>query len=85
MTTARAGNLTAIFGVCAEFGADELRVMLLAAQGLAVGRKASGPLGIRGDWRDWRKDASDELLDTSAHLTTEVAEGRFVPLFPPPS
>jgi hypothetical protein len=55
-----------------ELGADELRVVLLVAQRLAVGRKAYGPLDIKGDRRDWRHEASEEALDCAVYLAAET-------------
>ena len=57
---------------CAELGDDELRVVLLVAKRLAMGRKAYGPLDIKGDARDWQHEASEEALDCAVYLAAET-------------
>jgi|HubBroStandDraft_2_1064218.scaffolds.fasta_scaffold47142_4 hypothetical protein len=57
---------------CAELGDDEVRVVVLVAKRLAVGRKCYGPLDIKGDPRDWRHEASEELLDGCVYLAAET-------------
>jgi hypothetical protein len=56
----------------AGLGEDELRVVVLVAKRLAMGRKAYGPLDIKGDRRDSRYEASEELLDGCVYLAAEM-------------
>jgi hypothetical protein len=51
---------------------DEVRVVLLIAKRLVVGRKAYGPLDIHGDRRDWHHEASEEALDCAVYLACET-------------
>jgi hypothetical protein len=51
---------------------DEVRVVLLIAKRLVVGRKAYGPLDIQGDRRDWGHEASEEALDCAVYLAAET-------------
>jgi hypothetical protein len=57
---------------CAELGDDELRVVVLVAQRLAMGRKCYGALDIQGDRRNWRHEASEEALDCAVYLAAET-------------
>ena len=57
---------------CAELGDDELRVVLLVAKRLGVGRSCYGPLDIKGDARNWRHEASEEALDCAVYLACET-------------
>jgi len=61
--------------VLAELGDDELRVVVLVAKRLAIGRTCYGPLDIKGDTRDWRHEASEELLDGCVYLAADVLRG----------
>jgi hypothetical protein len=56
----------------AALGDDEVRVVALVAKRLAIGRKCYGPLDIKGDRRDWRHEASEELLDGCVYLAAET-------------
>ena len=62
-------ELAAVLG---QLGDDEARVVLLVARRLAMGRKAYGPLDIRGDRRNWRHEASEEALDCAVYLAAET-------------
>lgn len=53
-------------------GADEVRVLVAIAQRLATGRKAYGPLDIRGDARDLKREAIDEALDLAVYVSCEL-------------
>jgi len=55
-----------------KLGDDEVRVVLLVAKRLAMGRKAYGPLDIKGDARDWQHEASEEALDCAVYLACET-------------
>jgi len=69
MNTPEAADIAAAL---AMLGRDELKVVLLVARRLAAGRKAYGPLRIAGDTRDWRREASEELLDATVYLAADV-------------
>ena len=56
----------------ALLGDDEVRVVLLIAKRLVVGRKAYGPLDVHGDRRDWAHEASEEALDCAVYLACET-------------
>jgi hypothetical protein len=58
--------------VLQELGPDELRVLLAIARRLAVGRVQYGALDIRGDRRDWRKEAMEEACDLSVYMACEL-------------
>jgi hypothetical protein len=57
---------------CAELGDNEIRVVLLIAKRLVMGRKAYGALDIHGDRRDGRHEASEEALDCAVYLAAET-------------
>lgn len=58
--------------VCRELGPDELRILKKIAERLAMGQRQYGRLRLAHDARNFRKEASEELLDAVVYLTCEV-------------
>lgn len=51
-----------------QLGPDEIRVLERIAERLAMGRKQYGELAVENDPRDWKREASEELLDGCVYL-----------------
>ena len=62
--------------IARELGPDEIRVLVAIARRLALGRSVYGPLDVKGDARDWRKEATEEACDLSVYLTAELLRQR---------
>lgn len=66
MTRAEAEQ--AIADLVAHGSDDEVRVLGVIAHRLGEGHAAYGPLRVRRDPRDFRREAADEALDGMAYL-----------------
>lgn len=60
-----------LLDVVSKLGEDERRVLLAIARRLALGAKAYGPLDVNGDRRNWRAEATEELLDACVYLSCQ--------------
>ena len=58
--------------IVAELGADEVKMLVAIARRLAMGRRAYGPLDVKGDARDWKREATEEACDLSVYLACEL-------------
>lgn len=58
----------ALMATVAELGADELRVLRLIADRLALGARQYGTLDLAADRRDLRREALAEAADLSIYL-----------------
>jgi len=56
----------------AALGEDEVLVLVAIARRLAVGRTCYGLLDVKGDPRDWRKEASEEAFDLAVYLACQM-------------
>jgi hypothetical protein len=64
----------------AELGDDEVLVLVLIGRRLLTGQRSYGRLDVRGDARDWTKEAAEELLDGCVYLASEtMRRGRVEP------
>jgi hypothetical protein len=58
--------------LAADLGDDEVRVLVLVGRRLLMGQRSYGPLDVRGDARDWRAEAAEELLDATVYLARDA-------------
>lgn len=58
--------------IASELGPDELRVLKRIGERLVLGRKQYGKLRLEHDARDFRKEASEELLDACVYMACEL-------------
>lgn len=58
--------------IAAELNEEEGEVLLLVARGLAVGRRAYGPMDLAGDRRDFLEEALQEHRDALVYLAAET-------------
>jgi hypothetical protein len=61
-----------LLSVISGLGVDERRVLLAIARRLALGATAYGRLDVQGDRRDWRAEATEELLDACVYLSCQA-------------
>jgi hypothetical protein len=59
-----------------DLGADERRVLEVIAARLRMGARTYGALDVANDARDWRREASEELLDGCVYLACEAMRRR---------
>lgn len=74
--TERDAALIALVGQCRGLGEGELRVLEAIAKRLRMGRDQYGPLRPVPDARDWKREASEELLDGCVYLACETLRQR---------
>jgi hypothetical protein len=58
----------ALLDLLAELGPGERAVIHAIARRLALGKTQYGRLDVQGDPRDWKREASQELLDGCVYL-----------------
>lgn len=71
-----AGMAERLMKICADLGADELRVLVLVAERLAAGRRRYGALDIAGDRRDFQLEAIEEVADALVYAACGLMRGR---------
>lgn len=70
-----AGMAERLTGLCAELGADELRVLLLVAERLVKGRRCYGALHVESDGRDFRVETLEEIADALVYSACSLMRG----------
>ena len=68
--------LIALIGECRGLGDGELHVLEAIAKRLRMGRQQYGALRPIPDSRDWKREASEELLDGCVYLACETLRQR---------
>ncbi len=68
--------LIALIGQCRGLGEGELQVLGAIAKRLRMGREQYGALRPVPDPRDWKREASEELLDGCVYLACETLRQR---------
>jgi len=71
-----AGMAERLVEICAELGADELRVLVLVAERLAKGRARYGALAVERDGRDFRTEALEEAADGLVYVACGLMRER---------
>lgn len=71
-----AGLAERLVEICADLGADELRVLLLVAERLAKGRQRYGVLQVDNDGRDFRREALEEAADGLVYVACGLIRDR---------
>jgi hypothetical protein len=60
--------------VVVDLRADEIKVLTVLARRLLAGQRHYGPLDVRTDGRDWRRERAEELADALVYgAIAEVA------------
>lgn len=67
-----AGRLT---DVAAELGTDELRVLVLVAERLRIGRRRYGNLQVKADCRNFHVEALEEAADGLVYAAAALMRG----------
>ena len=62
--------------ICADLGADEMRVLVLVAERLAKGRQRYGALDVATDRRDFRHESLEEIADALVYAACGLMRGR---------
>jgi hypothetical protein len=62
--------------ICAELGADELRVVILVAERLRVGQRRYGRFDVGTDRRDFHHEAIEEVADALVYAACGLMRGR---------
>ena len=57
-----------LLDLLSRLGPDERAVITYIARRLVQGEKAYGPLDLKRDRRNWKREASEELLDACVYL-----------------
>ncbi len=68
--------LLALLEACRQLGEGELSVLEEIARRLRFGKQTYGSLRPKSDPRDWRREASEELLDGCVYLACESLRRR---------
>ena len=68
--------LIALVGECRGLGEGEVRVLEAIAKRLRMGRDQYGALRPAADSRDWKREATEELLDGCVYLACETLRQR---------
>jgi hypothetical protein len=66
-------------GACRGLGEGELHVLEAIAKRLRMGRQQYGALKPALDPRDWKREATEELLDGCVYLACETLRERSKP------
>ncbi len=77
--TPREAAFLALIGKCRDLGEGELLVLEAIAARLRMGRQQYGPLRPVPDSRDWKREATEELLDGCVYLACETLRQRSKP------
>ena len=72
----RDAALIALVGECRGLGEGELHVLHAIAKRLRMGRQQYGALRPVPDSRDWKREATEELLDGCVYLACETLRQR---------
>lgn len=72
----RDAALIALVGECRGLGEGELNVLQAIAKRLRMGREQYGALRPVPDSRDWKREATEELLDGCVYLACETLRQR---------
>ncbi len=72
----RDAALIALVGECRSLGEGELQVLHAIAKRLRMGRQQYGALRPVPDSRDWKREATEELLDGCVYLACETLRQR---------
>ena len=62
--------------LCAELGADELRVLLLVAERLRIGQRRYGRFDLVTDRRDFQHESLEEIADAMVYAACGLMRGR---------
>jgi hypothetical protein len=65
-----------ILGALSQLGEDEAEVLALAAERLAIGRRAYAELHLDADKRDFRLEALEECADGLVYVAAALARLR---------
>ncbi|MFN8626029.1 MAG: hypothetical protein U0587_08625 [Candidatus Binatia bacterium] len=65
-------QLDRLHTVAEQLGAAELRVLLLVAERLLLGRRQYGNLDPATDPRDFRRECFEELADAAVYMAAEL-------------
>lgn len=74
--SARDTALISLIGQCRGLGEGELHVLEAIAKRLRMGREQYGALRPVADSRDWKREATEELLDGCVYLACETLRQR---------
>ena len=72
----RDAALIALVSECRSLGEGELHVLEAIAKRLRMGRQQYGALRPAADSRDWKHEATEELLDGCVYLACETLRQR---------